>query len=61
LPDNSENNKKIIQKRIFPSKTNKKHKKTHIEHKKMTFFEISLDEISYNTPHLQVCIEKKSV
>jgi len=23
------------------------------------FFEICLDEISYNTPYLQVCIEKK--
>ena len=27
----------------------------------MTFFEICLDEISYDTPYLQVCSEKKSV
>jgi len=33
----------------------------HIERKKMTFFEICLDEISYNTPYLQVLTEKKSV
>ncbi len=26
----------------------------------MTFFEICLDEISYNAPYLQVCPEKKS-
>jgi len=25
----------------------------------MTFFEIYLDEISYDTPYLQVCTEKK--
>jgi hypothetical protein len=25
----------------------------------MTFFEICLDEISYDTPYLQVCTEKK--
>ena len=25
----------------------------------MTFFEICLDEISYDTPYLQVCLEKK--
>jgi len=31
----------------------------HIERKKMTFFEICLDEISYDTPYLQVCSEKK--
>jgi len=37
----------------------KKHEKTHIECKKMTFFEICFDEISYDTPYLQVCIEKK--
>jgi len=30
-----------------------------MERKKMTFFEICLDEISYNTQYLQVCIEKK--
>jgi len=39
----------------------KKHEKTHIECKKMTFFEICFDEISYDTPYLQVCIEKKKV
>jgi len=46
---------------FFPFKTRKKHKKMHIERQKMTFFEICLDEISYDTPYLQVCIEKKSV
>ncbi len=33
--------------------------KMHIERKKMPFFEICLDEISYDTPYLQVCIERK--
>jgi len=31
---------------FFLAKEEKKHKKTHIEHKKTTFFEICLDEIS---------------
>jgi len=43
----------------FSQQNEKKHKKMHIERKKMTFFEIFLDEISYNTPYLQVCTEKK--
>jgi hypothetical protein len=46
-------------KNILASETRKKHKKTLIEHKKMTFFEMCLGEISYNTPYLQVCREKK--
>ncbi len=33
----------------------------HIERRKITFFEICLDVISYDTPYLQVCTEKKSV
>jgi len=43
----------------FSQQNKKKHEKTHIERKKMIFFEICLDEISYNTPYLKVCIEKK--
>ena len=45
----------------FSHQNKKKHEKTNIERKKMTFFEICLDEISYDTPYLQVCTEKKSV
>ena len=43
----------------FSQQNKKKHKKTHIKRKKTTFFEIGLDEISYETPYLQVCTEKK--
>jgi len=46
-------------KNAFFQQNKKKHKKMHIECKKMTFFEICLDEISYNRPYLQVCTEKK--
>ena len=42
----------------FSQQNKKKHEKKHIEHKKMTFFEICFDEISYDTPYLQVCAEK---
>jgi len=54
VANNSEINKKTIQKLIFPSNTRKKHEKMHIECKKVAFFEICLDEISYDTPYLQV-------
>jgi hypothetical protein len=58
-PTNRQNNMTSHQKNVLASETRKKHKKTLIEHKKMTFFEMCLDEISYNTPYLQVCSEKK--
>jgi len=43
----------------FSQQNEKKHEKTHMEREKMTFFEICLDEISYDTPYLQVCTELK--
>jgi len=46
---------------FFPAKQEKKNEKMHIERIKMSFFEICLDEISYDTPYLQVCTEKKCV
>jgi hypothetical protein len=58
-PTNRQNNMNSHQKNILASETRKKHKKTLIEHKKMSFFEMCLDEISYDTPYLQVCSEKK--
>jgi hypothetical protein len=60
-PTNRQNYMNSHQKNILASETRKKHKKTLIEHKKMTFFDMCLDEISYDTPYLQVCSEKKSV
>jgi hypothetical protein len=58
-PTNIQNYMNSHQKNILASETRKKCKKTLIEHKKMTFFEMCLDEISYDTPYLQVCSEKK--
>jgi hypothetical protein len=51
-------NQQTKQHEFFPAKREKNTRKL-IELKKMTFFEMCLDEISYDTPYLQDCNEKK--
>jgi len=43
---------------FFPAKQEKTRENAH-KTQENDFFEICLDEISYDTPYLQVCTEKK--
>jgi hypothetical protein len=58
-PTNRQNKKKTHQNCILAGKTRKKCEKTSFGHDKTYFFNISLNEYSYDVSYLQDCSEKK--